>query len=161
MGGGKIKDATALPSDVAKGKVFYNNDGRQVGTKENNPWSDLKFIEISIPDYNYSEEKDLPNGNDYMTRANENDSYPIWEKVFNCKYTQKISLNGTVKFVERLETTKKYYVYSKEFGNKGGGLCFVNANGYNLFSVYHDGNYLYLCTYNQVYAGEKLKIWYR
>lgn len=32
MGGGKIKDATALPSDVAKGKVFYNNDGRQVGT---------------------------------------------------------------------------------------------------------------------------------
>lgn len=32
MGGGKIKDATALPSDVAKGKVFYNNEGRQVGT---------------------------------------------------------------------------------------------------------------------------------
>ncbi len=30
--GGKIKDATALPSDVAKGKVFYNNDGRQEGT---------------------------------------------------------------------------------------------------------------------------------
>ena len=30
-GGGKIKDATAVPSDVMKGKVFYNNDGRQVG----------------------------------------------------------------------------------------------------------------------------------
>lgn len=32
MGGGKkIKDATALPEHVANGKVFYNNDGRQVG----------------------------------------------------------------------------------------------------------------------------------
>ncbi len=31
-GGKKIKDATAVPSDVAKGKVFYNNSGRQVGT---------------------------------------------------------------------------------------------------------------------------------
>ncbi len=33
-GGGKIKDATALPEDVASGKVFYNNDGRQVGNGE-------------------------------------------------------------------------------------------------------------------------------
>ena len=31
-GGGKIKDATALPSDVLNGKIFYNNNGRQVGT---------------------------------------------------------------------------------------------------------------------------------
>ena len=31
-GGKKIKDATAVSSDVAKGKVFYNNSGRQVGT---------------------------------------------------------------------------------------------------------------------------------
>ncbi len=27
-------DATALPKDVKKGKVFYNNDGRQVGDYE-------------------------------------------------------------------------------------------------------------------------------
>lgn len=32
-GGKKIKDATALPSDVRQGKVFYNNNGRSIGTK--------------------------------------------------------------------------------------------------------------------------------
>lgn len=31
-GGYRIKDATATPDDVMKGKVFYNNDGRQVGS---------------------------------------------------------------------------------------------------------------------------------
>ena len=35
MGGGKIRDATALPEDVRKGKVFYNNMGRQEGSLEN------------------------------------------------------------------------------------------------------------------------------
>lgn len=44
MGGGKIKDATALPEDVASGKVFYNNDGRQVGTG-------LSVKSISIPKF--------------------------------------------------------------------------------------------------------------
>lgn len=33
-GGGVIIDATALPSDVASGKIFYNNNGRQVGTND-------------------------------------------------------------------------------------------------------------------------------
>lgn len=27
-----IKDATALPEDVQKGKIFYDNSGRQIGT---------------------------------------------------------------------------------------------------------------------------------
>lgn len=29
----KIRDATALPEDVLSGKIFYNNQGRQVGRK--------------------------------------------------------------------------------------------------------------------------------
>ena len=28
----KIKDATALPEDVSSGKIFYNNDGKGIGT---------------------------------------------------------------------------------------------------------------------------------
>lgn len=31
-GGIRIKDATATRDDVAEGMIFYNNDGRQVGT---------------------------------------------------------------------------------------------------------------------------------
>lgn len=49
-GGGKIKDATALPSDVAKGKVFYNNDGRQVGTLVG---KEVKTYTINMSNYPY------------------------------------------------------------------------------------------------------------
>ena len=31
-GGGLITDATAEPDDAINGKIFYNNDGRQIGT---------------------------------------------------------------------------------------------------------------------------------
>ncbi len=37
-GGISTKDATALPSDVAAEKVFYNADGRQVGTYQKPPF---------------------------------------------------------------------------------------------------------------------------
>lgn len=30
-----ITDATAIPADVSEGKIFYNNEGRQVGTYVN------------------------------------------------------------------------------------------------------------------------------
>ena len=46
-GGKKIKDATAVPSDVASGKVFYNNGGRQIGTGELVPLK--KIVNIKIP----------------------------------------------------------------------------------------------------------------
>ena len=37
-GGISTKDATALPSDVAKDKIFYNAFGRQVGTYQKPPF---------------------------------------------------------------------------------------------------------------------------
>ena len=48
MGGGKIKDATATPQDVMTGKVFYNNEGRQVGSKSETI-KGLKVLNLSIP----------------------------------------------------------------------------------------------------------------
>ena len=43
----RIKDATAVPSDVLKDKVFYNNDGRQIGNFDS---PILKTLSISLPD---------------------------------------------------------------------------------------------------------------
>lgn len=40
----RIKDATAVPSDVLSGKVFYNNEGRQIG---NASLSNVKTVIIS------------------------------------------------------------------------------------------------------------------
>ncbi len=44
-GGGKIRDATALPEDVRNGKVFYNNQGKQTGLLD---VPELKTLEISL-----------------------------------------------------------------------------------------------------------------
>lgn len=43
VGNPPITDATASPSDVTMGKVFYNNDGRQVGTGYN------KSMTVTLP----------------------------------------------------------------------------------------------------------------
>lgn len=145
--------------------MFYNNQGRQVGNAVENPWSDLKNIEITLPKGELSF-YNTPNGNDWITVATEhnpsvNDSYPISGKVLNWDYQTKIALKGQIKFVERLKDTKKYYVYSKEFGNKGGGWGMVNSNGGQCMFIYHDGNYLYLGHYDSSYSSEKFRIWYR
>lgn len=44
-GGTPITDATAIPSDVVNGKVFYNNNGRQIGTLTGG----IKTATIKVP----------------------------------------------------------------------------------------------------------------
>ena len=45
LGGGKITDVTATPEKVFSGEVFYNNEGRQVGTYS----STIEVKSIYIP----------------------------------------------------------------------------------------------------------------
>lgn len=102
-GGGKIKDATALPSDVRNGKVFYNNAGRQVGTYDKGveyiktfttptdgttPISRrYEYIIYTLSDYN---------GIQYMQFYNgENSSDLVGkEEYFSYKTIESISING-------------------------------------------------------------------
>lgn len=54
-GGHVINDATALPSDVVSGKIFYNNNGVQTGTLPLSSYTKVKEMTIKIPsisDYN-------------------------------------------------------------------------------------------------------------
>lgn len=57
VGGKSTKDATAVPGDVKKGKIFYNNQGRQIGTAELLATKIFRFekgTELQQPTYNYS-----------------------------------------------------------------------------------------------------------
>lgn len=64
MGGGKIKDATATPQDVMTGKVFYNNEGRQVGLADIFPYFTAKIPKNAIGAKRYFQYKELYTGGD-------------------------------------------------------------------------------------------------
>lgn len=164
-GGKKIKDATAVPSDVAKGKVFYNNNGRQVGNNSN-PWTDLKSIEITLPKYGTSGSIPIPSTIEYeeCTMAYSDDSFYPTKDYYNYYnlFQEKLSLKGNIKFIERLKTTKKYYIYFNEFKNEhGGGLMLRNKNGNTSIVLISDSQYLYVLNMHPEFDGEKFRIWYR
>ena len=83
-GGISTKDATAIPSDVATGKVFYNADGRQVGSgkvfceKSIVPINNGSYEMLSRVDYNihYSDNGSLKSIYDNVSVLN---------KVYKCK----------------------------------------------------------------------------
>lgn len=55
-GGISTKDATALPSDVAKDKIFYNAFGRQVGTYQKPPF-EMKTMVLPAQTDEWEEER--------------------------------------------------------------------------------------------------------
>ena len=65
-GGGKITDATATPEKVFSGEVFYNNEGRQIGTYS----STIEVKSIYIP----------PHSMQYLDSFN-SDDWPNLESI--------------------------------------------------------------------------------
>lgn len=93
-GGISTKDATAIPSDVATGKVFYNADGRQVG-------SGKVFCEKSIVPINNGSYEMLSSV-DYEIHYSDNGSLKsIYEDTspFKQKYRCKLSLPDAIAIV--------------------------------------------------------------
>ncbi len=94
-----IWDATATPADVKSGKVFYNNDGRQVGNAQ---IAEIMHITLSkdinlgsIGNWRSAVLEDQE-GNDYIEYnrnkeaiwSNESGSYSLSMSIPNCMYDQ-------------------------------------------------------------------------
>ena len=101
MGGGKIKDATALPSDVAKGKVFYNNQGRQVGTGDVFPYMVINFAKNTVTE----KISNVKLGTTYVSG--------ITDFVYNSPNKQISPGNNTVIAVSNSETRSTYGVFAE------------------------------------------------
>lgn len=100
MGGGKIKDATATPQDVMTGKVFYNNDGRQVGIK-NEAIKGLKVFNLSIPKKIYRETSTDMNIDSYIRSDDIGNLFVDmnqYERTFRCIKIQSFNFNKILGF---------------------------------------------------------------
>lgn len=97
-----ITDATAVPSNVAKGKVFYNNDGRQVGISDaiqiktisrNCTYGQGSYSSVNTSRTEYS----IHHGNGNVSVKNYNGSFTIggnyhYKDIFN--NILSITING-------------------------------------------------------------------
>ena len=142
-GGKKIKDATAMPSDVASGKVFYNNDGRQVGTNQFQvkiytiPAQTVDSNQFEISGKNgllkYSLGSFTPSGSYYNSSGTVRFNY---KKVFTIGYKSivGISYNGT--FYPFAYTNAPSLVALNEIGGCKFYFCdgyvYVGGDGYFL-----------------------------
>lgn len=85
--GGKIKDATATPQDVMTGKVFYNNEGRQIGTKENP--LEIKMYQLRLKAGQKPSEILMTNQSRYYTYS-QGDYSNYYSNQYYLRYFQKI-----------------------------------------------------------------------
>lgn len=122
-----ITDATANSSDVANGKVFYNNDGRQTGTAKI-----LKSIQF-IP-FTYTH---LPDGQVYV-----NEILYIKKGILDQRYAIKPDENGktyqvdrdTIKNEVRLRNVKR--ILGITYGKYSCNVVLKNGS-----HIYYDGGY--------------------
>ena len=91
-GGGKIKDATAVPSDVMKGKVFYNNDGRQIGSSESLKTGIFNVSTSNLGSNNYS--LSCPEVTMFTVDTYDNNVHPSGNKMPTINYCQRLMIEN-------------------------------------------------------------------
>lgn len=147
MGGGKIKDATALPSDVAKGKVFYNNEGRQVGNKD--------FLEEKVASFSINKSMNYRDINDFgkwgMIAYVEDDGrmyYTALNTYPECRYRLATTLN--YKIITYVEINGIRFDIS--WNNNRSDSVFQIMQSTNLPNAFY-GNFMVTFENNKLYFG--------
>lgn len=140
-GGGKsTKDATAVPGDVKKGKIFYGRNGREVGIFDS-PFPNIKQINISLKanvDYPISNPIDISKYGgvvyigDYSINADDIITLNTRSKLWGYKF---LDLNGSkllgVKF-------GNYFVLNN--GTQRGSLYYVEYDSDTYIVTYKSNN---------------------
>ena len=95
LGNPPITDATAVTEDVTEGKVFYNNDGRCIGTAIN-LLPGVKSMHYFIPkNKTFNWDKSLSNSFNAVGLSLPNMT-PLTSYVNRDKYSERFALNGMV-----------------------------------------------------------------
>lgn len=156
-GGGKIKDATATPQDVMTGKVFYNNDGRQVGLK-NEAIKGLKVFNLSIPKKLYSGDFIDVTVNSHITHISHNDENLVeiqYETTYRCIKYQDFKFNRILGFEingNLIFDDNKNRRMGKAFRTDTGSMANDHSSGMLDFSIIFVNNGIYIGheTYQQI-----------
>lgn len=92
-GGHVINDATAIPSDVVSGKVFYNNGGKVEGTLPISSYAEIKSVTLPLKRSN--SHNSFTYSIMYMYKTNGALDFEDCTGTVSQKYTSSISLTYT------------------------------------------------------------------